>query len=151
MEKEIEINGEKYIKKKEVEKERVEKQINMMEFLIPEQANVMGIVPFNKSEGDLSEKEVIEIKGLSKFKKFEEEIIFKGKSMKPEKFILKESAYNIEYLNRAIKTARAYLGISEPEFFIWVNEEEEYEKDKPVLIKFDNLMFLLAPRIDNNE
>jgi len=149
MEKEIEINGEKYIKKEEVEKERTKEEITIMDFFISEQANVMGIVPFNRNKSDLLEKEIIELKGLSKFKKFEEDIIFKGKGMKPEKFVLKESTYSIEYLNKAIKTARAYLGISEPQFFIWVNDKEKYEKDKPVLIKFDNLMFLLAPRVEN--
>jgi len=133
----ITINGEKYIRKD---------NLTQSQYMIPEKCNVLAIIPL-KNQIDIDE--IIEIEGLSKFKKFTDEISFVvNENFKPEKFKLRNSCYSMEFFEIAKKTAKAFGYGTKPELFMWL-EDEEYSDDKPCLIKFEGLCFLLAPRVEN--
>lgn len=112
---------------------------------ITEQANVMGIVTQFGSDG--IEGETVYLKDIEKpFHLFKDEVTCRlNDESQPEVFFLGNGrCYSYEYLEKAIKTAEAYLGISKPTFYI--NEQDDF----PCLICFHTLVFILAPRVETN-
>jgi len=112
---------------------------------ITEQARVMGIVTQFGEEGIDGEK--IELKDIEKpFHLYKGEIKCRlNDDLLPDAFFLEGRCYSYEYLQKAIKTADSYLGITKPIFY--VNEKEDF----PCLICFHNLIFILAPRVEGGK
>jgi hypothetical protein len=172
MESEIMINGTRYysqehfdnqinIVKEELKKEYDDKDAdslssNQLKYFILDVCNVIGLVPFHK-EYNLN-NDLIEVKGLAKFKEVTEPITYyqiDSKTFKAESFKIMQSKYSIEFLEKARKVAKEFNCYSnktyttEPQFYLkWDEEKNEFSQDYPCLIKFDNLVFCLAPRVE---
>jgi len=133
---EIEINGKKYIKKDSV---KIQK-----DYMIKEPIDVCAIVPVLEEDLD---KDIIEVEGFGTFKKFEEGIKFSkiDETLTPEVFELGDTKFSFEFLEKMKKTAKPLFG-NTLEFYKWW--EGEFKEDNPCLIKFGNLVFALAPRIE---
>ena len=139
----ITINGEEFTKSSSIEK------FNQNEFMIADPCNVMAIVPI-KRHTEIKDK--LEISGFGDFTKFEGKLKLGelNKNLKSESFYLGESKYSFEYLDKAMKTAKAFLGSKQVEFYLWTENDNQI-KNKPCLIVLDNLVFALAPRVDQED
>ena len=146
----IKINETEYIKK-EMYDEALKSPIKRMDFAVPNTANVMAIIPMGKYESDL-EKDILNIEGLSKFKKFDEKINASiDKKHKIESFIIKDSKYSWEFIQIAIKTAKSFGYSEDAQFYLGYDEQKkETKKDFPLLIKIGLLCFILAPRVESD-
>ena len=175
MEHEIKLNDTVYyskehfekelaIAKEELKKEYDDKDAdslssNQLKYFILDVCNVMGLVPFHK-EYNL-DNSMIEVKGLAKFKEVTVPITYykiDSKTFKAESFKILQSKYSIEFLEKARKVAKEFNCYSnktyptEPQFYLkWDEEKNDYVQDYPCLIKFDNLVFCLAPRIESDD
>ncbi len=156
----IKLNDTEYIKNEkylELQKELLDikeklnqlnnKQFKRMDYGIVDIYNVMAIIPFGKEEN--LDSDILKVEGLAEFKKFDEKVKLElGEGFKPEVFLLSNSRYGYEFLQRAIKTAKAF-GLSDiPEFYLKF-EKENYVQDFPCLIKIRNMVFILAPRVES--
>lgn len=146
----IKINDIEYIKKEEYDKLK-STPINQMDYSIVESCNVLAIVPFDKDRSIEDETDLIIVKGLATFKAFKEEVKLANldENFKPEKVILGTSKYGYEFFQIAIKTARAFGFDEKPEFYLKF-EKDKYVKDYPCLIKINKMVFILAPRVEND-
>lgn len=125
-------------------------KFRLKDYFIMDQANVIAIVPLNKENDNENE---INLKDFGRFKKFEDPIDFTQvdlKTFNPEIFKLGKSRYSVELLNQARKTSKAFLGSSLPVFYKWF-EDNEFKDDQPCLVKFEKLVFAIAPRIEGDD
>jgi hypothetical protein len=151
----INIDGNEYILKEEYDKLKLEqKEIKLQEYLISNDANIMAIVPVNRDTDAYSENtKEINIHGLGKYKKFEQEVMYARIVDKfPDIFILSNSRFSYEALRKAYKVYQDFNYENkkrfEPEFFLQFADEKIVE-NKPCLIKFENMIFVLAPRVED--
>jgi len=142
------INNIEYVKKEEYDK-LVKLEINESKYMLTDPANVIGIMSVSK-EKELDE-DIIITNSWGRFKRFSDNVKFGvNKNLKPETFFLGNSKYSYEYLQKAIKTAKAFGLNYTPEFFLHLKEEAT-EDDFPCLIKFDRLIFMLASRVGDKD
>ena len=142
----IKINDIEYVKKEEYDKLASEPKYTQKEGFITDKFNVIAIVPF-KNDKDMK---MIGITGLFDFKLYEGELKLAGldEKFKAEKFILSETKYGFEFLEKAIKTAKAWGEEDKPLFYMKF-AEGQYIEDMPCLIKIGKLTFVLAPRVES--
>lgn len=142
----MKINDIEYVKKEEYDKLSNEKK-NRKDYLITDCCNVCAIVPFERDE-DL-DKDIIEIEGLSTFKKVDENIkVNMRSSWEFNTWTIKKSKYSWEYLNKFKNVAGAWDIKDSPEFYMRY-ENNEFMEDNPIVVKIGRLVFLLAPRVEN--
>lgn len=156
----INLNGKEYILKEEydnLEKQKEPKPLSVSDYLITEKYNVMGIVPLNRKKYKILEIEETfeeEIAGFSCYKLVNEELIIpqiKGFQKDFEVYSVDKSKFSKEFIDIAIKTAKAFGYVGKPEIYLpFDKEKKEYINDNPCLVVFErSLVFLLAPRISD--
>lgn len=142
--KEINIDGEVYVKKK---KSKMFFDFQK-ESIVLEPCNVLGILPIEKNKEIDDNLEIF----LGKYKLVEEKDIIpqiKGFSDKFEVYKVHNSKYSKEFIDMAIKTAKC-LGYEDIEVFMQNNND--FVDDQPLVILFDKTMaFLLAPRVEKGD
>ena len=130
------------------------------EFWIKDEVNIMALIPCNE------EKEVIELQlgtTLNQFKRFKDPIKYgygketREKSMntnaklKPDCFFLGETMFSVEFLDKAKATAKAfYLSDKEIKLYKCLDFNGIFQEDMPCLIKIGNMLFILAPRVEDD-
>lgn len=148
----IKINDIEYVKKEELDKLNAGHKITQKDMMITDHCCVMAIVPLKK-EQQIAGIEELEITDFGTFKKFTDKIQdlkFEklDEKFKPEKFILDATKYGLEYLEKAIKTAKAFGYTDKPEFYLKY-ENNKFVQDFPCLIKIWKMCFLVAPRVES--
>jgi hypothetical protein len=80
----------------------------------------------------------------------EDNITFDGYN---SKFTLSDgSTYSVEYLNKAKNVAKHFIGsINLNIYQAWDIKKKRFLKDHPVMLRNDNLGFVIAPRIERDE
>ena len=134
------INGIEYIKKGKTTQQK--------DYLITEQCNVMAIVPMLRGT-DVDEE--IKIEGFDNpWKLYEGEVklLIKSKKRKDEVVEIGNTKYSYKYIKQAERTAKAFFGSEDIEYFVWTENNEPLDQ-KPLIIKFGSMVFLLAPRVEN--
>lgn len=155
----INLNGKEYILKEEydnLEKQKEPKPLSITDYIITEKCNVLGIVPLNRKKYHLTEIEEMieeEIVDFSCWKLVEENLIIpqiKGFEKGFEVYLIDKSKFSKEFIDIAIKTAKAFGYVGKPEIYLPFNKEtKEYINDVPCLIVFErSMVFLLAPRVE---
>ena len=108
----------------------------------------MAILPVSRSFIDT---DTIDIKSIGNFKRWEGEISLTGvnfKTMKAEKFLIGNSKYSVEFLEKAKKIAKIFYNNDTPVFYKVF--EKDFVEDQPIIINFGTMYFLLAPRVEEN-
>lgn len=148
------IDGKDYVLKEEYDKLKLEKkEVRLQEYMISNDCNILAIVPVNRDTDAYSENtKEININGLGKYKKFEKEVKYSKMGDKfPEVFILSSSRFSYEALRKAYKVYQDFNYETkkgfEPEFFLQY-EDDKIIENQPCLIKFENIIFVLAPRVE---
>ena len=130
------------------------KELKVKDLFILEQANVMAIVP-NKEQVE----DTFNIDDIGFFKSWvnpdldiKTDISKLPDLNKIEKIKISNSTYSVEFIQKAIKTAKAFLGkVDMRVFLMYDKEENKFLEDNPCLLVFDNMVFILAPRVETEE
>ena len=120
-----------------------EKLAILKDHMIRDPSNVIAILPSFEHEDEVDEK----INNfLGEFKLFPSHKIKLLNPFGEKIYEMSKSEYSKEYIDKAIKTAGP-LFIDDPQFYLrWDKKKEEYIEEQPLLIVFDKLVFVLAPR-----
>lgn len=132
---------------------------DIFDHVICEPNNILGIVPvFGKEDNTDVEilelgdsKELKTVKGT--YKRIPKELItFNNVGFDiGETIKLSKTTFTKEWIDKAIDMAKVFF-TDKPEFFLqYDKEKKEYKEDNPCLIQFNNLVFILAPIIEQGE
>lgn len=149
----IELNGKKYIEYEEYKKLAEKGEINLInlkDYWVTDACNVMAIIPNRELVGD-----TFFIKEMGLFKEFKEDVEIKLKitdlMKKFEVVKFSKTKFSAEYIEKAVKTAKEYIGQENFRVFLVYDEKEnKFVEDNPCLLVFDNMVFCLAPRIESD-
>ena len=156
---EITLNGDRYVSFEEYQK--LKNEMNFSDYLIKEESNVMGIVPINNNM--IQEEGWLDIpfplpndrskKGLNNiWKKVENNLIIPSWNYGElgEIITISKTKFSTEWIMKAKKMA-SILFTDKMEFYMpFDKQQNKYIENNPVLIKFDILVFILAPRIKDD-
>jgi hypothetical protein len=158
----INLNGIEYVPKEEYDKLKLEKdkkpEANNLDYAILDPVNVCGIVPFHK-EVDLDSDYIELPNGLNQtaggvFKRLPLDLIRVGIDHNlnlNDSLFLSKSKYSTIYIKNTQKTAK-HLFNDDAEFYLRFDKEKnEYIEHQPCLIKYNRLVFILAPRVESDE
>jgi len=147
----ITIDGKEYILEESIKKlEPIIEKVNFKDYWISDPANVMAIMPFNKN---IEIKDELFIEDLrNNFKLVDiQDILPVGYGLKGviEKFKINGSCYSKELIDICIETSKSFRIYDEPKLFMAY--KEDWIKHKPLILFFDRLCFVIAPRVDDSE
>jgi hypothetical protein len=148
------IDGIEYVKK--------EPKDNRFNYIITDEANVLGIIPLFKSSEDITDdvlnicsEESPEKSFYGSYKQVEnKDIHFQNIGLDiGDVIILSKTRFSREMIDKSKKTAKHFFfSEQKPLFYIkWDKEKNEFIEDYPCLIVYSKLVFILAPRIRDEE
>jgi hypothetical protein len=153
----INLNGKDFVDKEDYDKiskelenlKTKEPAIKQMDYSTIEPCNIMAIVPF-KRNFDFKDGE-LEITNIGKFKEYSGKLKLEIKNTlkNPEVVIIDKSRYSYEYIQKAMKVSKILLFTESPVFYLRC-DDKEFIQDQPLVIKFDSLVFILAPRLESD-
>lgn len=128
-------------------------EFKLDDYIIKDPSFVLAIVPLKLPPHTYENKDDdLEVGSFGKYAKYDGEIKLTklNDKFKPEIFILSNTRYSMEYLIKTRRTAKAFTDYNTPEFYL-NTEDGKIKENRPCIIKYDNLVFILAPRVENDE
>ncbi len=144
----ITLNDIEYVPKKDYDKKGEE--VDIEKYFVTDPANVMAIAPLIK-KGDACPEDLWEINLLDSehYKAVDNKDISQTGGFDGESYTFSKTKFSKEYLDVAIKCGEAWCHEDKPCVYLpWDNKKKKYIENKPCILVFNKLCFILAPRVE---